>query len=113
MNTHDKGYRGEHELVEELNAYGIEASRIPMSGQFSYTGDVIIIIDKRQYVGEVKSLALGLRDYKLLGHSELIFKRTCKSGKPKHNWLVTMDIATFIHLVNKVNRLQKLREAKG
>ena len=105
INTHAKGYRAENEVVKELRAWGIQADRIPLSGQHAHRGDVEIRIDNyRKLEGEVKSVSINLHTYDLLKHSSVLFKRTCRKGVPSRPFLATMYLSTFATLLIRHKR---------
>jgi hypothetical protein len=99
VNSRNKGYRNEHELEQLLLSKGINAKRIPLSGQASYTGDIIITLDDRKMVGEAKAWKSRFFEYELLKHSDVVFKKTV--GRTESlEWLVVLPIETFIKLLN-------------
>lgn len=100
LKTRAKGYRNENELVKRLRAMKISCRRIPMSGQASHTGDIIIFSDHRNIIAEVKAYKQNFFEYELMGHSDLVFKRTT-SSKDSKDWLVTMPIKYYMELVKK------------
>ena len=105
VNTHSKGYRGEHELEQELRHLGIPARRVPMSGQAFHTGDLLVQLGGRELVAEVKSLRLNFMEYGLLEHSGIVFKRTCRPGQTG-SWLAVLPL----ELLARTERQLKHRE---
>jgi len=78
----DKGYRLEHELVEKLKELGLQAERIPLSGQAggSFSGDIRI----NEKIAEVKGRADGFKNlYRWLEGKDILFVRA-----DRREWLV-------------------------
>lgn len=106
VKARNKGYRGEHELEKMLNEAGLKSKRIPMSGQASHTGDLIIELsdsdirftDIKKLTAEVKSWKRNFSEYDWLNHSDIVFKRTCRLGTTKP-WLVVMTLEMFLEMV--------------
>ena len=86
-----KGYRGEYILVRMLKKEGIQAKRIPLSGQTEYAkGDV----DIEGYRAEVKRRKNGFKQYyDWLSGNDFLFTKADR--KP---YLVTMTFDTFVKL---------------
>lgn len=97
MQHRAKGYRSEHELEQRLRAAGIDAKRIPMSGQAAHTGDIMFNLFGRDHVAEVKAYRQNFFEYKLLEHSAVVFKRTIRPGRTMP-FLVVMSIEMFLRL---------------
>jgi len=96
-----KGWQGEHEIVEILTAHGIEAYRIPLSGQVKgdgeYAGDVKIKLFGKSYLAESKRRKDDFkRIYSWLGDKQFLFFR-----KDRAKWLVAMPIEVFIELATR------------
>jgi hypothetical protein len=98
VKTRKKGYVAEHELEQILRGTGLYAKRIPMSGQASHSGDMILKWGKNKCIAEVKSWARGFPEYDMLDHSDFVFKRTI-SNKGRKPWLVVMPLITFLSIV--------------
>lgn len=104
MKTRAKGYRSEHELEQTLNANGIMAERITLSGQHAHTGDITIGIGERVYTGEVKALGIKFREYEWLNNLnvDMVFKRCVVPSRPAKPFLVVMYLDTFVNLVKRL-----------
>lgn len=96
-----KGYAGEHEVVQLLKRYGIEAERIPLSGSLKsseYSCDVLIKQTGKRI--EVKRRKSGLKTIKKWleqdKNSNYIFFREDGS---KEDWIVIMPFQEFIDLM--------------
>lgn len=98
MKTRRKGYINEHRLEQLLNSSGIAAKRIPMSGQASHIGDLILSIKGRQLTAEVKAWKTRFQEYGFLKRNHMLFKRTT-SRAGSGEWLVTMTLGEFLRLV--------------
>jgi len=89
----DKGYRGERAVVKFLQAHGISAKRVPLSGAAEgFPGDVIVA-DK--YTAEVKWRKNGFKElYKWLEGKDLAFLKADR--KP---FLVVMTGDMFCKII--------------
>ena len=98
MKHRAKGYRNEHELEQLLRAAGIPAKRIPLSGQASHTGDLIVPVSGKDVVAEVKAYRQTFFEYGLLEHSGIVFKRSIRKGMTRP-WLVIMPLDMLVNLI--------------
>ena len=55
MKTKAKGYRAERQLVQFFKDKGIEAYRVPLSGASYLKADVVVRINDKEYLFEVKN----------------------------------------------------------
>lgn len=96
-----KGYAGEHEIVQILQKYGIEAERVPLSGALggkNYSGDVLIKAGGIRL--EVKRRKSGLRTvYKWLKQNTNAKGVAFRPDGSKEDWIVILPMDAFIDLV--------------
>lgn len=99
----DKGNRVEREIVNDLNADGIPAKRVPLSGMCAgFKGDIHLWPGEEQIVAEVKARKNGegftvIERWLGDGDNDLLFLKR-NNRKP----LVVMEYATFVGLVKGV-----------
>jgi hypothetical protein len=90
-----KGYRIEHEIEEILIGEGINAKRIPLSGASWIKGDIIVSINGKEYIGEVKTRKEGFKEiYKWLFGKDFLFLRA-----DRKEFLVVMNMEKFLELI--------------
>jgi len=91
-----KGYRIEHEIEGILRESGIVAKRIPLSGGSWIKGDIAMEFLGKGYIGEVKARKDGFKEiYKWIEDKDFLFLRA-----DRKDFLVVMDIKTFLEIVN-------------
>ena len=91
----NKGYRGEHNLVNYLKKHGVEAIRVPLSGASTFAkGDIVI---QNKYRGEVKLRKDGFKMiYKWLADNDMLF---IKADRKQYLAVIPLDL--LIELLNK------------
>lgn len=91
-----KGYRGEYNLVKILNEYGIDAKRVPLSGQTEFAkGDVIIKGKTKTFTCEVKVRANGFKQiYDWLEGKDILFIKS-----DYKNYLVVLPLDMLIQII--------------
>lgn len=90
-----KGYRVEHSLEKILNSYGIYSKRVPLSGASWIKGDLILRINGREYITEVKARKEGFKEiYKYLDGKDLLFLKA-----DYKDYLVVMSMEKFLNLI--------------
>ena len=94
-----KGREGEKQVEKELNKYGLEAYRVPLSGALKgrFSGDVKCKIGGVEKKIEVKRRKDGFKElYKFLeqDNSDMVFARADRKG-----WLVIMPVEQLISLL--------------
>lgn len=87
-----KGNRAEREIVGKLRQKGFEAHRVPLSGPSdAFPGDVLISLDGRKLIGEVKRRKNGFKQlYKWLEGKDILFLRA-----DRKEWLVVMKLENW------------------
>jgi len=91
-----KGYRIEHEIEGILRDSGITAKRIPLSGASWIKGDMIINLNGKEMIGEVKARKEGFKEiYKWIDNKDFLFLRA-----DRKDFLIVMNIKTFLELIN-------------
>lgn len=92
--SRDKGYRGEHELVNLLRKAGIEAVRVPLSGSTDFAKGDVLTCGK---VCEVKLRRHGFKEiYKWLVGKDWLFLKA-----DRQPYLVVMNVDELLKLVKK------------
>jgi len=92
-----KGLRIEQEVVNLLKGAGLDAERVPLSGQSggSFSGDVRVRLRGEDFVAEVKCRATGFRQiYGWLKAAELLVIRADREAA-----LVVVPLDTFTRLL--------------
>ncbi len=104
INSRDKGYRTEHELVKRLQGHGINAKRVPLSGGApGFEGDIILSLDDKELVCEVKARGEGFRQiYRWLGKKDILF---IKADRKKYLAVIPLEI--FLKILSKPNGGEK------
>ncbi len=104
INSRKKGYRIENELVNILKERGIEAYRVPLSGGApGFAGDIIIALNEKEYICEVKSRGEGFRQiYKWLEGKDMLF---VKADRKKYLAVIPLEI--FLKILSKPNGGEK------
>lgn len=91
-----KGDREERDIVNDFQAAGIFAERMPMSGSAggSYVGDVTVAVQGEDWVGESKVRGDGFKSlYDWLGAHKCLFLRADRRER-----LVVLRQSDFIKL---------------
>ena len=95
----DKGYRVENEARKKLEAHGLDAYRVPLSGGASIKGDVVIRkgdpLPADEWTLEIKARANGFKQiYKWLEDADAL---VLKADRQKE--LVVLDMDDFCFLL--------------
>lgn len=98
-NNRRKGREGEKQVEKELNKYGLDAYRVPLSGALKgrFSGDIRCSIAGSEKKIEVKRRKDGFKElYKFLEQdgSDMVFARADRKG-----WLVIMPVEQLISLL--------------
>jgi len=95
--SRDKGNRMEREVVNRFLAAGISAERVPLSGAAggSYKGDLTVVVNNQDWLGECKARADGFRQqYDWLEGNRLLFLKADRRAT-----LVCMTLEDFITII--------------
>ncbi|MEN2984326.1 MAG: hypothetical protein ABDH25_04800 [Dictyoglomaceae bacterium] len=91
----DKGYRLEHNLEKILKDNGVIAKRIPLSGASFIKGDLLIIINGKEFLGEVKGRSQGFKEiYKFIDGKDFLFLKA-----DYKDYLIVMSLDKFLNLL--------------
>ncbi|MCS7231612.1 MAG: hypothetical protein RMJ67_05705 [Elusimicrobiota bacterium] len=91
----DKGYRVEHNLERILNDNGLWAKRIPLSGASFIKGDLLIKINGKEFLGEVKGRSKGFKEiYKWIDGKDFLFLKA-----DYKDYLVVITLDKFLNLL--------------
>ena len=102
-----KGDRFERALVKQLQANGIDARRVPLSGSaVGFTGDVQAVIAGEQVIIEAKSRKDGFKQlYQWLVDRDLLVVKA-----DRHEPLVVLPLDCFIDLALLAQVSEAIRE---
>lgn len=92
-----KGDRMEREVVNRFLAAGVSSERVPLSGAAggSYTGDLTVVVNNQDWLGECKARADGFRQqYDWLEGNRLLFLKADRRAT-----LVCMTLEDFITII--------------
>lgn len=90
-----KGYRVEHNLEKRLNDSGILSKRIPLSGSSWIKGDIILKIDEKELLGEVKARKEGFKEiYRWIDGKDILFLKA-----DYRDYLVVMELEKFLKFI--------------